>query len=108
MKVSFICRLHFDYIFSGFIKLSMIVNKKIIAAASIPVIVLIVMAYNDPRFREHCRYCECENNQSGTLQSSSMFRPRGALARAVYSKQVVDSQLARMDHSKVGGLQFML
>lgn len=79
----------------------MVVNKKIIAAASIPVIVLIVMAYNEPRFREHCRYCECENNQSGT----SMFRPRGALARAVYNKQVVDSQLARMDHSKVGSLQ---
>lgn len=91
--------------FSGVFKLSMIVNKKFVAAASIglPVIVLIVMAYNDPRFREHCRYCECENNQSGT----SMFRPRGALARAVYSKQVVDSQLARMDHSKVGSLQFM-
>lgn len=62
------------------------------------------MAYNDSCCPETCpaRLCDfCENEGNQTERPQSVFRPRGALARAIYSKQLMDGQLERMDHSKV-------
>lgn len=72
-----------------------------LVSASLLVVILIVMAYNDPCCPQHCpvQTRECCDNRTERLQTA--FRPRGALARAIYSKQLMDCHLEHMDHSKV-------
>jgi hypothetical protein len=82
----------------------MLFDFKLIVPTSVPlVVILLTMAYHDsgrrPNYTTSCEFCEMEDSQITTMRQ--MFRPRGALARALYSKQLMDCQLERMDRSKV-------
>ncbi|XP_054287694.1 protein-L-histidine N-pros-methyltransferase-like [Macrosteles quadrilineatus] len=82
----------------------MLLNYKAAAIATVPLaVILTTMTYRQSsQQRNHsrisCDLCEMEDNQMATMRQ--MFRPRGALARALYSKQLMDCRLERMDRSK--------
>ncbi|KAG8274258.1 hypothetical protein J6590_004280 [Homalodisca vitripennis] len=82
----------------------MIVEASVLVAASVPLFLLTVMTYFDSGLQQSfpirsCEHCDCEGSQTANFRS--MFRPRGALARALYNKQLMDCQLEQMDHTKV-------
>uniref|UniRef100_A0A1B6M475 Methyltransferase-like protein 9 n=1 Tax=Graphocephala atropunctata TaxID=36148 RepID=A0A1B6M475_9HEMI len=81
----------------------MVQKSRLLVGAAIPLVVLAVMTYFDSGLQQgfpsrSCERCDCEDNQ--TVNFRNMFRPRGALARALYNKQLMDCQLECMDHDK--------